>query len=86
MRIIGNEIWFDSTLVGRLEPGISETLRCAVVETLESGSDTTEEWQQACDDAVEIEGLKAEIENLESQIEELTEGVAKPGGVWGAPR
>jgi hypothetical protein len=56
MRVIGNEVWFDSTLVARLEPGI----HCCdtVVEVLEDTADTSEEWQQGCEGAATIEELE----------------------------
>lgn len=62
MRITGNEIWFDSTLVGHLELGT----HCfdTVLRVLEEAPSDTPEWQHHVEDAAEIGELKAEIENL----------------------
>ena len=96
MRITGNEIWFDSTLVGHLELGT----QCfdTVLQVLEDAPDGTLEWEQARADAVDdaealedlrrrVPGLEREnlrqfrqIEALEAQILRLQNRVAELGG------
>ena len=55
MRVIGNEVWFDSTLVARLEPGINETMRRAVVEILQDTPDSEMSYTTCLERIAELE-------------------------------